>query len=102
MICPYSRVDNIGYYAPEVFSNHTWSPAIDIYALAMCFIHLLSGCPPYSHLFFHDCRYGELDDNAFIKQAILTVAFIVFVECRISHQKDCSVFNQLMSLSTVF
>ena len=39
-------LDMIGYYAPEVFTKHLWTSAVDIYALGMCFIHLLTGCPP--------------------------------------------------------
>lgn len=57
------RVANIGYYAPEVFTDGLWTPAVDIYALGMSIIHMLSGCHPY----------GELDDNSFILSAIKRV-----------------------------
>ena len=49
---PYPQVQwakedsSIGYYPREVLEEGKWSPAVDIYALAMCFIHLLSGCQP--------------------------------------------------------
>ena len=53
------RIDSIGYYAPEVFTDGLWTTAVDIYALGMAVIHLLSGCHPY----------GELDDNTFMLSA---------------------------------
>ena len=40
------QLDMIGYYAPEIFTKHEWTSAVDIYALGMCFIHLLTGYPP--------------------------------------------------------
>ncbi|KAK8822408.1 hypothetical protein WA577_005571 [Blastocystis sp. JDR] len=51
---------SIGYYAPEVFTDGLWTTAVDIYALGMAVIHLLSGCHPY----------GELDDNTFMLSAM--------------------------------
>ena len=59
------RIDSIGYYAPEVFTDGLWTTAVDIYALGMAVIHLLSGCHPY----------GELDDNTFMLSAMKRVRF---------------------------
>lgn len=57
------RIDSIGYYAPEVFTDGLWTTAVDIYALGMAVIHLLSGCHPY----------GEQDDKTFMLSAMKRV-----------------------------
>lgn len=44
---PVSAAGYLGYYPREVLEAGLWSPAVDVYALGMCFIHLLSGCQPY-------------------------------------------------------
>lgn len=56
-------IDSIGYYAPEVFTKGMWTTAVDIYALGMAVIHLLSGCQPY----------GEQDDKTFMLNAMKRV-----------------------------
>lgn len=36
----------VGYYPKEVFTDGTWTPGVDIYALGMMLIHFITQKPP--------------------------------------------------------
>lgn len=37
----------VGYFPQEVFSSHSWTPGVDIYALGMTLMHFITQRRPF-------------------------------------------------------